>query len=72
MNLFLIVYERDESCDWFFITSEKEYLQYEDEVKKLIANNYEIELEEFDAYISDYWVNRISEVDGYKVKLVKE
>ena len=73
MNLFLIVYSvEDGDTDWFLVTSEKEYLQYDDEVKKLVADSYEIELDEFDNWISDYWVNKISEVDGYKVNLVKE
>lgn len=72
MNLFLIVYERDESCDWFFITSEKDYLQYDDEIRKLIAENYDIEVSDFDDYITDYWVNKVDEVDNYKVKLVKQ
>lgn len=72
MNLFLIVYERDESCDWFFVTFKKDYIQDDLKVKKLIAENYDIELNRFDDYINDYWVNRVSEVNGYKVNLVKE
>jgi len=72
MNLFLIVYERDESCDWFFTTSELEYLQEDKMVRKLIAKNYDIPLKDFDDYIDDYWTNKISEVDNYKIKLEKE
>lgn len=72
MNLFLIVYERDGSCDWFFFTSEKDYLKETDhEVRQLIADNYEIDLSEFDRYIGDCWVNKVDGADGYKVKLVK-
>lgn len=73
MNLFLVVYEADESCDWFFVTSKKDYLKETDkEVKKLIADNYGIELSEFNLYISDYWVNKVDNVDGYNVNLIKE
>ena len=72
MNLFLIVYERDESCDWFFTTSKSEYLQEDKIVRKLIAKNYDIPIKNFDDYIDDYYVNKVSGQDGYKIKLVKE
>lgn len=70
MNLFLIVYEHEESCDWFFATS-KDYPD-DKEVKKLIAENYDIDMGEFNLYITNYWINEVDKVNNYKVKLVKE
>lgn len=72
MNLYVIIYERDGSCDWLFHTSEKKLNEYDTEVKQLIAEHYDIDLEIFNDCITDYWVNIIDEIDGYKVKLVKE
>jgi len=72
MNLFLIVYERDGSCDWLYKTSRKNALDDDDKIRKLIANHYDIDFNMFDSYIDDYYVTKISEVDGYKVKLVKD
>ena len=72
MNLFLIVYERDESCDWFFKTSRTNELDDDDKVRKLIANHYDIDFDMFDDYIDDYYVSKVSEADDYKIKLVKE
>jgi len=72
MNLFLIVYERDVSCDWLFVTSDKDYMQYDDEIRQHIAEHYSIDVTDLDKYIDNYWVNKVSGADGYKVKLVKE
>ena len=72
MKLYIIIYERDGGCDWFFHTSEKKLSEYDTEVRQLIADHYDIGLNMLDDAITDYWVNVIDEVDGYKVKLVKE
>lgn len=73
MNLFLIAYAiEDGDTDWFYKASDKDWLQDDLEVRTLIADNYDIKLNEFDRWVDEYWVNKISEVDGYKVKLVKE
>jgi len=71
MNLFLIVYERDGSCDWLYKISRKNALDDDDKIRKLIANHYDIDFNMFDSYIDDYYVSKISEVDDYKIKLVK-
>lgn len=72
MKLYIIIYERDGGCDWFFHTSEKNLNEYDKEVRALIAEHYDIDVEMLEDCITDYWVNVIDEVDGYKVKLVKE
>lgn len=69
MNLYLTVFERiDADPDWFTWTSENEPTDNQ-ELKKIKQHLKENEDE---SEIGDYWTNRISEVDGYKIKLVKE
>ncbi len=69
MNLYLTVFERDDtSPDWFVWTS-KEYPTDDQELKKIKEH-----LKENDdgSEVGDYWTNKITMVDGYKVKLEKD
>ena len=70
MYLFVIVYERDDGCDWLFKTSQKEYLN-DSTVKKLIARHYNISIDMFDECVDDYYISKIEQVDGYNIKLDK-
>ena len=69
MNLYLTVYERDDtSPDWFLWTS-KDYPTGDQELKKIKKHLKENDDE---SNVLDYWTNKITMVDGYKIKLEKE
>ncbi len=73
MILYLLVWECEEysmSAEWLHFVSDKTEISYEEQIK--IAEefmNSEDEAEEW--HIENIWLNSVTEVDNYKIKLEK-
>lgn len=66
------LYNEKQEAEWFHFTSSsfEEYEETEDRAFKYLRDML-IEVSDDDIEIDNLWVNRINEVDGYEVKLVK-
>jgi hypothetical protein len=81
MRLFLTVVQLDETHDYEpeWVIHANEQYPNDLEVKKVIKEHLSADLDpdfadEIDVFdnVEDYWTNEITDVKGYKVKLVKE
>lgn len=75
-KLYLFVYEQDDmnaECDWFFKVLDTDYVSTEDELNYIAdfmieMDNAETREEAIDM-IANHWSNKVTEQDGYTIKL---
>ena len=79
MNLYLFVYELndiDGECDWFFRVLDVPYVSTSDEEKYIAENMIGMDQAETKAeaigMLKNFWSNKVTEQDGYKIKLIKK
>jgi hypothetical protein len=75
-NLYLLVWEYedgDRECEWTHFVSDKDLVSINDSVKEIIMkfmlDNFDEQPEDYT--ISNFWLNKVDQQDGYKVVLEK-